>query len=66
MFSIKDKIFLETSDIPRLKNKINKAIELSKELKSVLSDLDSYNIEFEIGIKKEKAAEEIPPHTFPL
>ena len=54
MFSNKDKIYLQTSDIPTLKNKINSAIELSNQLASFLNDLDRYNIEFEIGTKKEE------------
>lgn len=52
MFSNKDKLYLQTKDVPTLKSKISKAIELSKELESVLSDLENYEIEFEI--KKEE------------
>lgn len=52
MYTNKDKLYLQTSDIPTLKNKINKAIELSKQLVSILNDLECYNIEFEI--KKEE------------
>lgn len=48
MFSNKDKLYLQTKDIPVLKNKISKAIELSKELENVLNDLENYEIEFEI------------------
>lgn len=54
MFTNKDKLYLQTSDIPTLKNKIDKAIKLSNQLASVLNDLDCYNIEFEIGTKKEE------------
>lgn len=54
MFSSRDKLYLQTSDIPNLKEKINKAIELSRELGSVLSELDNYNIEFKINSKKEE------------
>ncbi len=52
MFANKDKLYLQTNDIPTLKKKIEKAIELSKELETVLKDLENYNIEFEI--KKEE------------
>lgn len=52
MFSNKDKLYLQTKDVSTLKNKISRAIELSKELESVLSDLENYEIEFEI--KKEE------------
>ena len=48
MFSNKDKLYLQTKDIPVLKKKISKAIELSKELENVLNDLENYEIEFEI------------------
>lgn len=54
MFTNKEKLYLQTSDIPNLKNKIDKAIELANELKSVLNDLDNYNIEFKISTKKEE------------
>lgn len=54
MFSNKDKLYLQTNDIPTLKNKINKAIELSKELEVVLKDLENYNITFEIKTKGEE------------
>lgn len=51
MYSDKDKIYLQTSDIPKLKNKIKKAIDLANELSITLNDLENYNIEFEIGTK---------------
>lgn len=54
MFTNKEKLYLQTSDIPNLKSKIEKAIELSNELKSVLNDLNNYNIEFSIETKKEE------------
>lgn len=52
MFTNKDKLYLQTSDIPKFKNKIEQAIKLSKELASVLNDLETYSFEFEI--KKEE------------
>lgn len=52
MFSNNDKLYLQSKDMPTLKEKINRAIELSKELKITLEDLDGYNLEFEI--KKEE------------
>lgn len=51
MYSDKDKLYLQTKDMPTLKNKINEAIELSRKLTTVLNDLESYNLTFEI--KKE-------------
>lgn len=54
MFSNKDKIYLQTSDIPNLKRKIDKAIELGRELSSVLNDLENYKLELEINTKKEE------------
>ena len=45
---------MQTKDIPTLKNKMNKAIELSRELASVLNDLENYEVEFEINIKREE------------
>lgn len=54
MYSNKDKLYLQTTDIPTLKNKINKAIELSRELASTLNDLENYKLEFEINIKREE------------
>lgn len=53
MYSNKDKLYLQTSDMPTLNNKINKAIELSKELALVLKDLENYDVEFEINAEKE-------------
>ena len=54
MFTNKDKLYLQTTDIPNLKRKIDRAIELSSELQSVLNDLDNYNIEFKMQTKKEE------------
>lgn len=54
MFSNKDKIYLQTSDIPNLKRKIDKAIELGRELSAVLNDLENYKLELEINTKKEE------------
>lgn len=54
MFTNKDKLYIQTSDIPNLNEKINKAIELSNELKKVLNDLNGYSIEFKMGTKKEE------------
>ncbi len=54
MYSVNDKIFLQTKDIPNLKSKIIRAIELSNELELVLKDLNNYDLEFEIDIKKEE------------
>lgn len=54
VYSNKDKLYLQTKDIPTLKNKMNKAIELSRELASVLNDLENYEVEFEINIKREE------------
>ena len=54
MFINKDKLYLQTSDIPTLKDKISRAIELSRELLKTLNDLDGYDIEFEIKSKKEE------------
>lgn len=62
MYSNKDRLYLQTNDMPILKEKLEKAKQLSKELEIVLNDIDNYNLEFEL--KKEKVAEEIPPHTF--
>ena len=53
MYSNKDKIYLQTKDIPTLKNKIDKAIKLSKELEQTLSDLECYKLEFEIKEREE-------------
>lgn len=53
MFTNKDKLYLQTKDIPNLKNTIDKAIELSNELRTTLNDLESYTIEFEMQTKKE-------------
>lgn len=54
MFTNKDELYIETSDIPNLNKKINRAIELSNELRNVLNDLDGYCIEFKMGEKKEE------------
>lgn len=54
MFSINDKLYIQTSDISRLKEKIDRAIELSRELKTTLDDLENYRIEFEIKEKREE------------
>lgn len=54
MFTNKDKLYLQTKDIPNLKNTIDKAIELSNELRTTLNDLESYTIEFEMQTKKEE------------
>ena len=54
MFTNKDKLYLQTKDIPNLKNTIDKAIELSNELKLVLNELDNYNIEFKISSAKKE------------
>lgn len=54
MYSSKDKLYLQTGDMPNLKNKIDKAIELSRELTSVLNDLENYKLEFEIKEKREE------------
>lgn len=48
MFTIKDKLFLQTGDLPTLKEKIDKAIQLSNELNLVLQDLNGYQLEFEL------------------
>lgn len=52
MYSNKDKLYLQTKDMPALKEKLERAKELSVELASVLNDIDSYDLEFEI--KKEE------------
>lgn len=52
MYSNKDKLYLQTNDMPILKEKLEKAKQLSKELEVVLRDIDNYNLEFEI--KKEE------------
>ena len=52
MYSNKDKLYLQTKDMPILKEKLERAKELSAELALVLNDIDSYNLEFEI--KKEE------------
>lgn len=52
MYSNKDKLYLQTKDMPILKEKLERAKKLSTELESVLNDIDSYNLEFEI--KKEE------------
>lgn len=62
MYSNKDRLYLQTNDMPILKEKLEKAKQLSKELEIVLNDIDNYNLEFEL--KKERVADEIPPHTF--
>lgn len=54
MYTNKDKLYLQTTDMPTLKNKINKAIELSRELTSVLNDLENYKVEFEINAEREE------------
>ena len=54
MFTNKDKLYLQTKDIPNLKKAIDKAIELSNELKLVLNELDNYNIEFKISSSKKE------------
>ncbi|MBQ3408939.1 MAG: hypothetical protein IJH12_07040 [Clostridia bacterium] len=48
MFTSKDKLYLETSDLPTLKEKIDKAIKLSNELSTALNDLNGYSLEFEL------------------
>ena len=53
MYSDRDKLYLQTRDMPRLKEKINRAIELSKELEQTLSDLECYKLEFEITEREE-------------
>lgn len=52
MYSNKDKLYLQTNDMPILREKLKKAKELTKELEIVLNDIDTYNLEFEI--KKEE------------
>lgn len=52
MYSNKDKLYLQTNDMPILREKLKKAKELTKELDIVLNDIDTYNLEFEI--KKEE------------
>ncbi len=52
MFSNNDKLYLQSKDMPVLKEKISRAIELSRELVTTLQDLEAYNLEFEI--KKEE------------
>lgn len=62
MYLNNDKLYLEIKDMPILKEKLKKAQKLSKELEETLSDISLYSLELEV--KKEKVAEEIPPHTF--
>ena len=57
MYSYKDKVYLQTNDMPTFKNKINKAKELSKELALILNDLEDYELEFEISAETEKGGE---------
>ena len=64
MYSNKDKLYLQTKDMPILKEKLEKAKKLSKELEVVLTDIDSYNLEF--GIKNVEDIKELPSHTFSL
>ena len=52
MYSNNDKLYLQSKDMPILKEKISKAIDLSKELALTLQDLETYKLEFEI--KKEE------------
>lgn len=52
MYSSNDKLYLQSKDMPILKEKINRAIDLSKELALTLQDLEAYKLEFEI--KKEE------------
>lgn len=52
MYSNKDKLYLQTKDMPILKEKLERAKELSAELALVLNDIDNYDLEFEI--KKEE------------
>lgn len=47
-----DNLYLSTSDMPVLKEKLKKAQELSQELASTLKDIEMYNLKFEI--KKEE------------
>lgn len=47
MFANKDKLFLQTGDLPTLKGKIDRAVQLSNELNLVLQDLNGYQLEFE-------------------
>lgn len=54
MYSSEDKLYLQTTDMPILKDKINRAIEISRELTSVLNDLESYKIEFKINTEGEE------------
>lgn len=53
MHSYKDKLYLQTRDMPTLNNKINKAIELSRELALTLNDLADYKVEFVINAESE-------------
>lgn len=52
MYSNKDKLYLQTKDMPILKEKLERARALSKELQAVLNDIDNYDLEIEI--KKEE------------
>ena len=52
MYSNKDKLYLQTKDMPTLKEKLERAKKLSSELETVLNDIDEYTMEFEI--KKEE------------
>ena len=52
MYSNNDKIYLQSKEMTILKEKISKAIDLSKELALTLQDLETYKLEFEI--KKEE------------
>lgn len=52
MYSNKDKLYLQTNDMPILKEKLERAKELVGKLEIVLNDIDSYSLEFEI--KKEE------------
>lgn len=54
MYSNQDKLYLQTKDMPTLKNKINEAMRLSKELARVLNDLEGYQLEFEIQKEREE------------
>lgn len=52
MYSNKDKLYLQTKDMPILKKKLEDAQRLSQELVFVLNDINNYQLEFEV--KKEE------------